>query len=287
MRQPMLLEQLVALTHEKSANKKVLEDALEKVKSVVSAVDQRKFEHEQKVKLAAIFDRIRGDVEEDLLPESRYLLKEGAMIEVKRRTSSRSSEHESSDNEELSVRVDSLERFNLLRGRRANKYAILCNDSFWYCELLRGNRYRPLHVFHFSQHNSARLSSASARWSSAVNSHTAGTAFYVSDREITLCLQPARSNGSEAGDWVNQLVNAMELQREAAMSMSKRNDSTPKARPEGGLNNYLADYRKRFGESEPGIPSQADPTLLALTAELAAPTDADGNEEWLSVTKAA
>ena len=37
--------------------------------------------------------------------------------------------------------------FGMIGGDDAPRYGLLCNDSFWYCEVLRGNRYNLIHVF--------------------------------------------------------------------------------------------------------------------------------------------
>ena len=39
----------------------------------------------------------------------------------------------------------------------ARRFGILCNDSFWYCEVMRGNRYNVLHVFSLISRDQIRI----------------------------------------------------------------------------------------------------------------------------------
>ena len=91
--------------------------------------------HEQRVKLVQLQQSLRGDFDELVMPH-RQLLREGALVDV-------SSAHLTSDGVDASsleggcmTHLGSLCRS--IGERPTSCYAFLCNDSLWYCELLRG-----------------------------------------------------------------------------------------------------------------------------------------------------
>ena len=211
MRQPMLLEQLLSLTPDEHPEHGTLVSALAEVKEVVATVDRRKFEQEQRVKLEATFERVRGDIDDEvLLPPHRHLLREGAMIEVKRR-SPRASTTDSdlgSDTEDMTSDRHGSFAQTLLGGKRATKYAILCNDSLWYCELLRGNRYRLLHTFHFTCQSAGEHAHERHPAAVVVAATSRHHAFWVSDEELSVLIQPPKGSKDAAG-WVQEVMTAL------------------------------------------------------------------------------
>ena len=231
MRQPMLLEQLHALTPEAAPAKPALAAALAKVKAVVAEVDQKKFEHEQRLKLASMYTRMVGDDTDTFVLPHRYLLREGAFAQLQRRA--RVSGHVadgvegsggsgisggSSDEEDtLGVRYDSFVRRTLLPKvtRRPTRYVVLCNDSLWYCELLRGNRYRLLHVFHFATRATpAAAVEAPPRVPTVIPAcGQPPTALMLSDAAMTVLLQPAMSTQAateQAEAWLVAIGDALD-----------------------------------------------------------------------------
>ena len=242
----MLLEQLASLTADSLPAKPALEAALAKVKLVVSDVDRKKFEHEQKLALAAVYARLQGEDAEELLQPHRHLLREGAMVEIAHHArDGRHSEHDS-----LRTSEGPLGRHLLARHRRPTKHVILCNDSLWYCELLRGNRYRLLHVFHF-----AAVGVVATQQTTIRPAHgSPPTAFWLSDDATSVLLQPGRTHtGADDGDaWVMAVGGALEKAVEA-QATSVRFTSTV---DDGGaaaaapLEDYLSNYRKRFDVKE-------------------------------------
>ena len=230
MRQPMLLEQLHALTPEAAPAKPALAAALAKVKAVVAEVDHKKFEHEQRLKLASVCTRMVGDDTDNLVLPHRYLLREGAFAQLQRRA--RVSGHAtdgvegsrgsgisggSLDEEDtLGIGYDSFVRRTLLPkvARRPTKYAVLCNDSLWYCELLRGNRYRLLHVFHFATRATPAAAVEVPPRVPTVSPARGQppTALLISDAAMTLLLQPATSTQAateQAEAWLVAIGDAL------------------------------------------------------------------------------
>ena len=99
-----------------------------------------RFFEEMRARLVELHERLRGeeDFGEALVQPHRQLLREGELREVSREGGGGGGAAS-------------------VNQRGAPKYGLLCNDSFWLCETLRGNRFNLLHVFHFEDVVQKRL----------------------------------------------------------------------------------------------------------------------------------
>ena len=170
MRQPLLLEALLKNTPKEHPDHDRLLQGLNKAKEIVQHIDENKHAHAQAVKLVALHGRLRGHFEELVVP-SRHLLREGAMHELHKAavkpgaaalatlgTSNIMGERETNRRTGGEERTTSMRRrtINVSAATastfaRSAHYGFLCNDSLWYCEALRGNKYKVIHVFHFAE----------------------------------------------------------------------------------------------------------------------------------------
>ena len=207
---------------------------------------------------------MRGELAEGMLQPSRYLLREAAMIETRRvahahgNAQGRHDERRrapgggggggggsgsDSESESSLARGESFKLGGLLGKRRANKYVVLCNDSLWYCELLRGNNYRVLHVFHFVDEAGGCPFACGLH---AERPH----AFWLADHELHLQLELPKkvsAGPADAAVWVAAIDEAIRAQLAAR--------GAPKTAPEhepAGLEAYLESYRKRFYHAAAG-----------------------------------
>ena len=91
-------------------------------------------------------------------------------------------------------------------------YAFLCNDSLWFCEVLRGNKYKVVHTFWFAV--AATQSSPPQREQDANGRPQATTdvqqssqfSFWVSDSTFSVHLRLA--DGEDADLWVQAIEEA-------------------------------------------------------------------------------
>ena len=129
MRQPMVMTNLLEMTPPEHPAHASLDAANERIKAVVNLVDRKKSDYEQRARLVELLGRLRGEDDDagdddgSLVQPHRQLLREGEL-------------YEGSDEGDSGM-------------GGAPRYGLLCNDSFWLCETLRGNRFNLLHVFHF------------------------------------------------------------------------------------------------------------------------------------------
>ena len=221
MRQPLLLEALLKNTPKEHPDHDRLLQGLNKAKEIVQHIDENKHAHAQAVKLVALHGRLRGHFEELVVP-SRHLLREGAMHELHKAavkpgaaalatlgTSNIMGERETTRRTGGEERTTSMRRrtINVSAATastfaRSAHYGFLCNDSLWYCEALRGNKYKVIHVFHFAQ--KADLKSPEEPGMSLTygghESAGASYSFTIADAEMTVTVRLA--NNDEADQWV-------------------------------------------------------------------------------------
>ena len=91
-------------------------------------------------------------------------------------------------------------------------YAFLCNDSLWFCEVLRGNKYKVVHTFWFGP---AEMPSAQPQRAQDANERAQATtgvqqsgqfSFWVSDSTLSVHLRFA--GGEDADVWVQAIEEA-------------------------------------------------------------------------------
>lgn len=204
MRQPMLVGGVLEYTEKEHPDHEKLVGAAAKMQSVVDEINEKKRRHEQQLKLVQLHHRLRGDFpERELVQPARQLLLEGGVLEVSRGSGSAARRH-------------------LLR---TAGYIFLCNDSLWYSEVLRGNRYKLQHVFDFTKQRqdniaagtSLRMRSAGVADSAHVGQvrvklMAAGESFRISDPQFVLELRP---QGESAERWVETIEDALNASRPA------------------------------------------------------------------------
>lgn len=250
MRQPMLLEQLHAMTAEGAPAKPLLEAALNRIKAVVSEVDEKKYEHEQRLKLNDIFPRLQGEGSDHFLEPHRHLVRGGGFAELKKAATLPQGVGEASagSDDDSGGRSSSFTRAFRTSSRRPTKYAILTNDTIWYCELLRGNRYRLLHVFD--------LASADFR---VIGSHgDPPAALWIADEAMAVQLQPATRAGNTSGEasiWLGAITETHEKLLAKVAASAQQDALTAGEATEPGLAAYIGDYRRRFA-TQAGSPTK-------------------------------
>ena len=166
MRQPLLIENLRDRTKKARpgcASIAALELALDKVKRVVSAIDEKKVDYEQRQKIVDISSRLEGQTDSATLSmPHRQLLREGDLFEVLRtqpldgpppldgsEATTRRRLDDGSDGGGRCMEIATANCSWALTDHESPKYGFLCNDSFWYCESHRGNTFTLVHVFQF------------------------------------------------------------------------------------------------------------------------------------------
>jgi hypothetical protein len=223
MRQPLVVANLLDFTQPEHPDYASLRTALEAVQSIVTEVNNKKADYEQRGKLVALQSRLRGhDDVDELVQPHRQLLREGELYELE----SLSPSSASSGGPPYSPAMGSKGRADppdthTPKGRRnrahgAPKFGVLCNDSLWLCEALRGNRYSVLHVFRFgngladltaaadvrglSRGSVSNVSSSSGGGGPALASVEPGTtdaaSFWVRDAQLAVELRPVRAEGA-------------------------------------------------------------------------------------------
>lgn len=215
MRQPLVLQNLLELTRPEHPTHADLQAALERVKVVVVAVDQKKQDYEQRAKLLAVAGRMRGTLSDEIVQPHRYVMREGELLEITRQSAPFASKYTSTSDPAGDTHGEGEPTGNeptTARGANgAPRYGLLCNDSFWYCELLRGNRYKLLHVFHFapSWDGKEKTPRSADAQSPAHIASGAGETIWLMDAHLRVQLQPMSGvHGSCASEW---LASAMEV----------------------------------------------------------------------------
>lgn len=156
MRQPLLLENLRDRTRKARPacpTIPVLELALNTMRSVVFDIDAKKLDYEMRGRLVDVSARLQGLADHTpLIMPHRQLLKEGDLIEVSRTPPLDAPPPlDAAGVPPTGAPARPLANCTPACGVEFStpKYAFLCNDTFWYCESHRGNRYTLLHVFNF------------------------------------------------------------------------------------------------------------------------------------------
>ena len=91
-------------------------------------------------------------------------------------------------------------------------YAFLCNDSLWFCEVLRGNKYKVVHTFLFAAADTQstppqRAQDANDRPQATTDVQQSGQfSFWVSDSTLSVHLRFA--GGEDADVWVQAIEEA-------------------------------------------------------------------------------
>lgn len=91
-------------------------------------------------------------------------------------------------------------------------YAFLCNDSLWFCEVLRGNKYKVLHTFLFAAADTQstppqRAQGTNDRPQATTDVQQSGQfSFWVSDSTLSVHLRFA--GGEDADVWVQAIEEA-------------------------------------------------------------------------------
>ena len=155
-------------------------------------------------------------------------------------------------------------------------YAFLCNDSLWFCEVLRGNKYKVVHTFWFGP---AEMPSAQPQRAQDANERAQATtgvqqsgqfSFWVSDSTLSVHLRLA--GGEDADVWVQAIeeaTGANAQQEDDALEMS------------GGADDVMSTVEEQPGqlaataeelEVEASKPSPHDATALLLPPHLPKPS---------------
>ena len=91
-------------------------------------------------------------------------------------------------------------------------YAFLCNDSLWFCEVLRGNKYKVVHTFWFAAADTQsspiqREQDANGRPQATTDvQQSSQFSFWVSDSTFSVHLRLA--DGEDAEVWVQAIEEA-------------------------------------------------------------------------------
>ena len=253
MRQPLVLGNLLDFTPPQHPSRAALEEAMEKIKAVVSAVDAKKRDYEQRTRLVELHTSVRGLEEvEELVQPHRQLLREGELAELRRGASLKEGGGgqlgQSNSREELGAAMESgggggggggglLRCFGTEDGP-SHRYGLLCNDSFWYCEMLRGNTYNLIHVFHLRKPSDGGIlaptgagkttsrkrasvfapspkKDVGASEDSADEANTKnyavveaaeGDSFWLKDSQLSVQLKPASSSQDDSHEWLATLL---------------------------------------------------------------------------------
>lgn len=218
MRQPLLLEAILGNTQKDHPGHASMHTALEKIKVVVAQIDSAKEIHEQRLRLVQLHQRLRGDFE-DLVVPARNLVREASVQEVARKankTARTNVMNDSSLSNSLPTQGDGGSRHHSFKGAAGatHHYAFLCNDSLWFCEVLRGNKYKVLHTFHFKSTDPQSAMGAkppSAQDAKALPPTTdvqqsGPSSFWVSDSTLSVHLRLA--GGEDADVWVQAIDEA-------------------------------------------------------------------------------
>lgn len=212
MRQPLVLQNLLELTPAKHPAHGELQAALEKVRVIVVAVDKKKQDYEQRAKLIDIAGRLRGSESDALVQPHRYLLREGELLEIARQSAPFAAKYTSTESAGAEAHAEDAPNGQGAATTRASsgapRYGLLCNDSFWYCEVLRGNRYSLLHVFHFRSSRERKERTPHSAQASAHIAAGPGDSIWVMDTQLRVQIQPVSGvHGACASEW---LASAME-----------------------------------------------------------------------------
>ena len=235
MRQPLLLEAILGNTQKDHPGHASMHTALEKIKVVVAQIDSAKEVHEQRLRLVQLHQRLRGDFE-DLVVPARSLVREASVQEVARKankTARTNVKNDSSLSDSLPTQGDGGSRHHSFKGAAGatHHYAFLCNDSLWFCEVLRGNKYKVLHTFHFKSADAQSATGAkplSAQDAKAPPPTTdvqqsGPSSFWVSDSTLSVHLRLA--GGEDADVWVQAIDEATS----AAVSEDKPLETPPES----------------------------------------------------------
>jgi len=168
--------------------------------------------HEQRLRLVQLQQRLRGEFE-DLVVPARSLLREAGVQEVARKANKAgrmNAAQESADTTEVAGKQHSLKG----AGGAMHHYAFLCNDSLWFCEVLRGNKYKVVHTFLFKPSDAPAataqkaLSAQDAKASLPTTDvqQSGPSSFWVSDGTLSVHLRLA--SGEDADPWVQSIEDA-------------------------------------------------------------------------------
>jgi hypothetical protein len=219
IRQRLLLDEILKQTDEAHPDIGVLRSAAEAIQAEVTRVNEQKRQYERQQEWRDVHGRLRGEFTQAARPH-RQLLRKGGMQEIRRAAPQLAKPARGPSAEVLLFRGMSL-RGRLDRGvslisTRATHFVFLCDDSLWYADVLRGNRYKVVHVFQFGVGASrSAMSCTSQKNPSAAHRSTteeegdaagirlrvtAPDAFEVSDAHMTVELRPQVSNERETAE---------------------------------------------------------------------------------------
>jgi hypothetical protein len=237
MRQPLLLEAILSNIQKDHPGHAAFRSALDKIKDVVMKIDESKEFHESRLRLVELQQRLRGEFD-DLVVPARKLVREGSVQEVARKTIKGKASSALDDNLEVTKRShSSLSRVAGTTGH----YAFLCNDSLWFCEVLRGNKYKVVHTFRFKAPAGPAAPDKTTQPAASADvqvSPTGPASFWVSDSALSVHLRLA--GGEDAETWVHAIeeatqVAAPDLSETSYQADSPANDVASPAEVQLGL----------------------------------------------------
>ena len=207
------------------------------VGQIVMQVNNSKNAHESQLRLVELQERLRGDFE-DLVGPARKLVREASVEEVPTRgltfapspfprflahspdewslhqvarKATRGRANAASDGEGVEVVGRYQSSFARVAGP-VHHYAFLCNDSLWFCEVLRGNKYKVVHTFWFAAADTQsspiqREQDANGRPQATTDvQQSSQFSFWVSDSTFSVHLRLA--DGEDADLWVQAIEEA-------------------------------------------------------------------------------
>jgi len=207
MRQPLMLGDILGNTQKEHPSFSASKLALHKIKQVVGQVNESKEAHESRLRLVQLQQRLRGDFE-DLVVPARKLVREASVQEVARKATKGKANAAPDGDVEVGRHHSSFARV----AGAVHHYAFLCNDSLWFCEVLRGNKYKVVHTFLFAAADTQatppqRAQDANDRPQATTDVQQSGQfSFWVSDSTLSVHLRFA--GGEDADVWVQAIEEA-------------------------------------------------------------------------------